>query len=201
MYDAEHWLAIGGMTVNLSLIEQSLGRATHNYWLRVGVMFDEDSAQSATSANTGSPSSPDRNADVAVAKDGGTVEEVIDARRAVESAEDEGANDICDRAQPNVANAELEQSDLSSAGDSANDGARGQEQVEGRGVEAERLYTLAVLSSDVAKWLIPRLDDWVELSAVRSNPHPVFTCSCCVLCISFHSFRFVCYEYDAPMDI
>jgi hypothetical protein len=167
------------MTVNLSLIEQSLGRATHNYWLRVGVMFDEDSAQSATSADTGSPSLPYRNADVAVAKDGGTGDEVFDAGRAVESTEDE-----IDLAQPSIADAGLEQSGLGSAGDSANDGARGQDQVQGRGVEAERLYTLAVLSSDVAKWLIPRLDDWVELSAVRSKIRILFArvvvVACCV---------------------
>ena len=42
VYDAEEWMAVGGMSVNLSLIEQTLGRSSHNYWLRVGVMFDDD---------------------------------------------------------------------------------------------------------------------------------------------------------------
>lgn len=35
-------------------------------------------------------------------------------------------------------------------------------------IKAETLYTLAVLSGDVAKWMISDMGDWVELSAVRA---------------------------------
>ena len=35
-------------------------------------------------------------------------------------------------------------------------------------VEAEKLYTLAVIPSDAGKWMVPNMDDWVELSAVRN---------------------------------
>jgi len=35
-------MAVGGMSVNISLIEQTLGDFNHAYWLRIGVMFDDD---------------------------------------------------------------------------------------------------------------------------------------------------------------
>lgn len=57
VYDAEHWLAIGGMAVNISLVQQTLGLVNHGYWLRVGVMFDDDmpaqGAGSGVPPNTG----------------------------------------------------------------------------------------------------------------------------------------------------
>jgi hypothetical protein len=162
------------MTVNLSLIEQSLGRATHNYWLRVGVMFDDDSAPPVASAENASPPSPHRD-DADGVREGGTGTvtggEVHDAPRAAGSAGDDRPDDADDTAQTDMNEVGLKSPGLDSADSSEEDSARGQGRPVrglGSGVEAERLYTLAVLSSDVAKWLIPCMDDWVELPAVRS---------------------------------
>jgi hypothetical protein len=149
VYDAEHWLAIGGMTVNLSLIEQSLGRATHNYWLRVGVMFDDDSAQPATADEKERATAPQ-------------AAELDDS----ETNDEEGNATEHPPLTPEKVPAQTYP-------DGKEKPAAGVE-----GVEREKLYTLAVLSSDVGKWMIPRMDDWVELSAVSRLCFPSrFPCS------------------------
>lgn len=41
-------MAVGGMAVNISLVEQTLGDVHRAYWLRIGVMFDEGTRGSET---------------------------------------------------------------------------------------------------------------------------------------------------------
>lgn len=132
-------MAVSGMSVNLSLTEQTLGRSSHCYWLRVGVMFDEDRA----------PSEPENS---------------------MEQTGDEQSSPADDhRDESSLAGSPPMSPSAKAASTTA--------------VEAEKLYTLAVLSSDVAKWMVPHMDDWVELSAVsctekRSFPTHIFlTCS------------------------
>lgn len=132
-------MAVSGMSVNLSLTEQTLGRSNHCYWLRVGVMFDEDRTS-------------------------------FEAEQSVEQTGDEQSSPA-DEYREDQSNLPAGSPPMSAKAASTT------------AVEAEKLYTLAVLSSDVAKWMMPHMDDWVELSAVsctvkRSFPTHVFlTCS------------------------
>jgi hypothetical protein len=144
VYDAEHWLAIGGMTVNLSLIEQSLGLATHNYWLRVGVMFDDDGIQPALADDTESATAAPQAA------------ELDDSETNVEEGNATELPPLTPQKVPAATSPDGKKKPV----------------VGVEGVEREMLYTLAVLSSDVGRWMIPRMDDWVELSAVSEAVFP-----------------------------
>lgn len=120
VYDAEHWMAVGGMAVNISLIEQTLGDIHHAYWLRIGVMFDDDLREHASTTHPNTQ--PNLESDAVLHSGGGASTPL--------------AIDTASRDAENV-------------------------------VEEEgQLYTIAVLSSDVGKLMVPGADDWVDLSAV-----------------------------------
>ena len=109
-------MAVGGMSVNISLIEQTLGDFNHAYWLRIGVMFDEDVEK---------PSAVER-----VDNDN------ILAKENTEKVEADDTGTVPDQ----------------------------------QGAEDQQLYTIAVLSSEVGKLMVPRADDWVDLCAVSYAP-------------------------------
>lgn len=145
MYDAEEWLAVSGLTVNVSLIEQTLGRSNHSYWLRVGVMFDQDEDETETAA----------------------VEEV--GQRTADAALHSTAVDKEVEISPHIL------SSSSSKSNNQNDSNKHEDNCDKdttsiTGVsttDSGRLYTLAVLSSDVGKLIVPVLEDWVDLCSVR----------------------------------
>lgn len=142
IYDAEHWLAIGGMAVNISLVQQTLGQANHGYWLRVGVMFDDD-----VGGEDRSPVSPPRGTAM------GTEVPEASTYEAVSNNDDRGEYNADLNATPD--------SELQQAGED-----EGQQ------------YIIAVLSSDTAKFMVPRVEDWVDLCAVSCR-RIVFILLCC----------------------
>lgn len=193
VYDAEHWLAISGMTVNLSLIEQTLAVSCHNYWLRVGVTFEDIAAASPPSSPTGNNhevgagdegdalydapieaargNATDSNVsasgflrvDFPVAETSGQylvsddgVDAPIGGVEADQDGEVEAALALNNKASPD----KEDENEKDEVGDQ-------EEGMDRRAVESEKLYTLVVLSGDTARWMVPRMDDWVELSAVR----------------------------------
>ena len=125
VYAAENWLAVGGMSVNISLIEQTLGDFNHAYWLRIGVMFDEDVEKSSVVERVDN--------DNILAKENAAVVEAdeLDDTGTVPPLSPHTANTIPDQEK-----------------------------------EDQQLYTIAVLSSEVGKLMVPRADDWVDLCAV-----------------------------------
>ena len=133
IYAAENWMAVGGMSVNVSLIEQTLGDFNHAYWLRIGVMFDEDAEKPSIVEGV--------NNDNILAKENA---EVVEA----DELDDTGT---VPPPSPHRANTEPDQ--------------RGEDQ---------QLYTVAVLSSEIGKLMVPQADDWVDLCAVSYAPFSFF---------------------------
>lgn len=149
VYDAEHWTAVSGMTVNLSLVEQTIAASCHNYWLRVGVLFADQRISNSSDQSPAHATEPD---DTNATEP--TVEEGLEALDIVLDEQDSPqGND-----SPLVAQGSANHH----SGESPD-----QNHDIGGGIKAETLYTLAVLSGDVAKWMIPNMGEWVELSAVR----------------------------------
>ena len=150
MYDAEEWLAVSGLTVNISLIEQTLGRSNHSYWLRVGVMFDEN--ETATAVETAAEEEEEEvgkhTADASLPST--AVDNKVDISPHILSSSSSKSNNQNDS---NNQEDNCEKDTTSNAGGSTTD--------------SGRLYTLAVLSSDVGKLIVPVLEDWVDLCSVR----------------------------------
>lgn len=133
VYDAEGWMAVGGMSVNISLIEQTLGDFDHAYWLRVGVMFDEDVRQSDIVKQD------DTHTPVVVENDGAGAPVIVET--IVDGLSSPTIPPLTPNQHPAVTSREPEEED-------------------------PQLYTIAVLSSEVGKLMVPRADDWVDLCAV-----------------------------------
>ena len=152
MYDAERWMAVGGMAVNISLIEQTLGDVHRAYWLRIGVMFDDDLRRPGPASQTTVQSSSQ-----SVALDQGDAET---SHSALESPRlDENDDEVPSTPHPSTLAIDTNVSDAeNTAGDNTTE-------------EEGQLYTIAVLSSDVGKLMVPGADDWVELSAVSLLCH------------------------------
>ena len=147
MYDAEEWLAVSGLTVNISLIEQTLGRSNHSYWLRVGVMFDEDETET-TAVEEEAEEDGQHTADASLPST--AVDNEVDISPHILSSSSSKSNNQNDS---NNQEDNCEKDTTSNAGGSTTD--------------SGRLYTLAVLSSDVGKLIVPVLEDWVDLCSVR----------------------------------
>ena len=147
MYDAEEWLAVSGLTVNVSLIEQTLGRSNHSYWLRVGVMFDEDETET-TAVEEEAEEDGQHTADASLPST--AVDNEVDISPHILSSSSSKSNNQNDS---NNQEDNCEKDTTSNAGGSTTD--------------SGRLYTLAVLSSDVGKLIVPVLEDWVDLCSVR----------------------------------
>lgn len=121
-------MAVGGMSVNISLIEQTLGDFNHAYWLRIGVMFDDD-------------------VDNPAPLEGVNYGDIL-AKETAEVGESDELGDLVINAPPlaphtTTANTRPDQEK-----------------------EDQQLYTIAVLSSEIGKLMVPRADDWVDLCAV-----------------------------------
>ena len=151
MYDAEEWLAVSGLTVNVSLIEQTLGRSNHSYWLRVGVMFDEDETET-TAVEEEAEEDGQHTADASLPST--AVDNEVDISPHILSSSSSKSNNQNDS---NNQEDNCEKDTTSITGGSTT----------GSGTTGGRLYTLAVLSSDVGKLIVPVLEDWVDLCSVR----------------------------------
>ncbi len=131
VYAAENWMAVGGMSVNISLIEQTLGDFNHAYWLRIGVVFDDD-------VDNPTP-----------------LEEVnygdILAKESTDIGESDELGDSVIGAPPLACHTTTAIS------------------IPDQGKEDQQLYTIAVLSSEIGKLMVPRADDWVDLCAVSDT--------------------------------
>jgi hypothetical protein len=157
-------MAVSGMTVNLSLTEQTIAATCHNYWLRVGVVFEEQLAIAQSIQ-------PDDATHDAVASSGQQVPNVADEAQldpdARAAGQDECVQPVCGSVPSSDTPTDPSGSPPRNPDelDYNNTGSSPQETGE---VKLETLYTLAVLAGDVAKWMVPRMEDWVELSAVSA---------------------------------
>lgn len=156
-------MAIGGMAVNISLVQQTLGNCIHGYWLRVGVIFDDNmptkgeveerapgEATLFQESNGGSPlHNPDNELNFISVRE---IEEYT-------QAESLGQQLVGGLEAPAGVAPTLE---------AAAEAAEGSTAFEERSNE-EDLYVIAMLSSDAAKFMIPQVEDWVDLCAVSSN--------------------------------
>jgi hypothetical protein len=204
------------MVVNMSLVEQTLSRGLHVYWLRVGAVLEEDLVGGTgssepppvplvppvTSASASVSKAPrmgqqppqppcPQNSEAEASQrqqqqqdneggltgDGGAAPQAHAGSREYEQKEEEGEEEGAtqvgeivvpegEEMQAAVEEEEGREGDGDGNGNGNGDGdsygGSGGEVLEGR------MHTLAVLSSDAAKFMVPSMDDWVDLGSVRS---------------------------------